>query len=147
MIQFPSIFEVRKITPWQEKDVEVIGQIRYEYDGGFFNLFFASCQGKKYYIREDDGDIKFFRVQQFVWSEVDLQSAEVGKNIDIWKYNFFIQETGVYRITSLKGRIGHDILPGRTVYYINTYFDGKDIFFQQDIETKKITSFLEVKDI
>ncbi len=137
-IDFPSIFIVGSTTPYKGKNIFVHGLIRYEYDGGFFDVFFAEIDGKKLFIQEDDGSITFFQESDWVDAPFELDLSMVGKSLVIDGSNYFIQETWVQKVVNIKGSIDSLFVPNKEYEYYDGTTNGNQIFIRRNPETKQI---------
>ena len=83
-IDFPSQFIVWKETEWKWKKVYVKGQLRYDYDWGFFDKFFVVIEWKELYITEDDWTIILLINWNWKNSSETLLDKPVWENINLF---------------------------------------------------------------
>lgn len=132
-LEFPSPFVVWKDTQFWGKDIRVKGQLRYEYDGGFFDEFFVEIAGKSYYIKEDDGQISFLEEETVDSSDVMLLLQTAGGNFSYDGRDFYIEEVGVFRLVNLKGFVNTKLIIGKEYEYLVGIFQGKKYVFEKEI--------------
>lgn len=132
-IDFPSIFQVGKTTEYEGKKIEVKGQLRYEYDWGFFDKFYATVDGKPMYIREDDGNITFSEDGKFQNWSMTLIDKAAGSNLDLWWKQLFVQEVGTFKLISMKWSVQNMLIPGKEYEYLDGIYNGKMYFLEKEI--------------
>ncbi|MCP4523227.1 MAG: DUF4178 domain-containing protein [Candidatus Gracilibacteria bacterium] len=131
-INFPSLFQVGKTIEYKGKKIEVKGQLRYEYNGGFFDKFFVVVQGKEMFIREDDGTVVFSQDGIFKESSLTLIDKEPGKYFTLSGKDIFIQEVGEFELVSMKGGVKNSLIPGKKYEYLDGMVDGKMYYFEKE---------------
>lgn len=132
-IDFPSIFQVGKTTEYEGKKIEIKGQLRYEYDWGFFDKFYATVDGKPMYIREDDGNITFSEDGKFQNGSMTLIDKAAGSNLDLWWKQLFVQEVGTFKLISMKWSVQNMLIPGKEYEYLDGVYNGKMYFLEKEI--------------
>ncbi len=144
-IEFPSIFIVWKEVEWKGKKVYVKWQLRYEYDWGFFDTFFVTIENKKYYIHEDDGKIILLQEGQWQDSNMTLLDKSVWETINIEWNEVFIQETGLFKLVSMKWFVNSDLIPWKEYEYLDGVMDGRMVYFEKEIWENKVRMAQEIK--
>lgn len=143
-IDFPSIFEVGKQTDFNGKKVYVKWQLRYEYDGGFFDKFFVEIDGKPYYIRQDDGTIKIVKDEKFRDYDLTLVDKIAWENLKIGDKSIFIQEVGIFKLVTMKWYVKNHLIPGREYEYLDGVYNWKNYFFERDVVGGKLRVNMEL---
>lgn len=131
-IEFPSLFEVGKQVSWEWQEVYVKGQLRYEYDWGFFDVFFVIINGKEYYIQEDDGSYTLLADTHWQASDAHIVDAPIWEHIDILWKNIFVQETWLLKLVAIKWFINNTLIPGKEYEYLDGVVDGHMIYFYKE---------------
>jgi hypothetical protein len=132
-IDFPSLFEVGKNIEYKWKNISVKGQVRYEYDWGFFDKFFVTVDGKQMYIREDDGTVIFSEDGIFQDWELTLIDKVPGTTLNLWWKELFIQEVWIFKLISLKWSVMNKLIPWREYEYLDWVYNQKMYFLEKDI--------------
>lgn len=132
-IEFPSQFEVWKETVYEGKKISVKGQLRYEYDWGFFDKFYASVDGTPMYIREDDGSVTFSEDGTFKASKISLIDKVPGQNATIWWNEMFVQEVWTFTLINMKWWVRNILIPGKKYEYLDGSHNGKIYFLEKEI--------------
>jgi len=122
-IEFPSIFKVWKELEWKWKKVYVKGQLRYEYDWGFFDKFFVIIDEKEYFIEEDDWNTKLLKDGSWQKSALKLLNKEVWKYSSIWWAEIFVQESGIFKLINIKWIVNNTLIPGKDYEYLDWIVD------------------------
>lgn len=143
-IDFPSQFIVWKETIWEWKSVYVKGQLRFEYDWGFFDKFFVTINWKEFYITEDDWTQKLLTNWKWQESTETLIDKPVWETINIFLKDIFIQESGLHKLSSMKGFINYNLIPWKEYEYLNWLIDWKIYYFEKEIWKNKIRINKEV---
>ncbi|PZM83590.1 hypothetical protein DLH72_03620 [Candidatus Gracilibacteria bacterium] len=144
-IEFPSQFEVGKNINFAGKDIYIKGQLRFEYDGGFFDEFFVEIEGKGYYLREDDGQISFLDEAKTEKSEVSLVDKIAGENFEYKGQKFYIEEVGIFKLVNLKGFIATKLTIGKEYEYLIGIFQGKKYIFEKESGNNFLRIIREIK--
>ena len=144
-IEFPSIFKVWKELEWKWKKVYVKGQLRYEYDWGFFDKFFVIIDGKEYFIEEDDWTTKLLKDWPWQNLSISLLDKEVWKYINIWWIEVFVQETGTFKLVNIKWIVNNTLIPGKDYEYLDWIVDWKMIYIEKEVWANKVRVLKEVK--
>ncbi len=137
-IDFPSLFQVGKDCEYEWKKISVIWQLRYEYDGWFFDKFFATVNGKQMYIREDDGTVTFSEDGKFQEGKLTLIDKVPGENLDLWWKNLFIQEVWEFQLVNMKGSVQNMLIPGKKYEYLDGVYNWKMYFLEKEIWADKL---------
>lgn len=132
-IEFPSIFQVWKNCEYEWKKIFVIWQVRYEYDGGFFDKFYANVDGQQMYIREDDGKVTFSEDGKFQKGTLTLIDKVPWTKLDLWWKDLFIQEVWTFRLVSLKWSVQNNLIPWKDYEYLDGSYNGKMYFLEKEI--------------
>ena len=143
-IDFPSEFIVWKETNWKEKKVYVKGQLRYEYDWWFFDKFFVVIDWKEFYINEDDWSQKLLENWKWQNSNETLLDKPVWETINLFWKDIFIQESGLFKLSSMKGFINSELIPWKEYEYLDWIIDWKIYYFEKEIWKNKIRINKEV---
>ncbi len=137
-IEFPSIFQVGKDCTYEWKKISIKWQLRYEYDWGFFDKFYATVDGKQMYIREDDGTVTFSEDGKFQTGKLTLIDKVAGTTLDLWWKELFIQEVWTFKLISLKGSVMNNLIPGKEYEYLDGVHNGKMYFLEKEIWADKL---------
>lgn len=137
-IDFPSIFEVWKTIDYHGKKISVKGQLRYEYDWGFFDKFYVEIDGKMMYIREDDGNITFSEDGKFQNGTITLIDKPAGSKINLWWKDLFVQEVWTFTLISMKGSVKNMLIPGKKYEYLDGIYNNKMYFLEKEIWADKL---------
>ena len=143
-IEFPSQFVVGKETLWNWKKVYVKGQLRYEYDWGFFDKFFVIIDGKEYYINEDDWTIKLLQDWKWQDSTETLLDKPVWEVVNLFWKKIFVQESWLFKLVSMKGFVNNVLIPGKEYEYLDWIIDWKMYYFEKIIWEDKVRVNKEV---
>ncbi len=131
-INFPSLFEVGKTIEYKGKKIDVKWQLRYEYNGWFFDKFFVVTQGKEMFVREDDGTVVFSQDWVFKQSSLTLLDKEPGTVFQISGKDIFIQEVWEFELVSMKGWVKNSLIPWKKYEYLDGLVDGKMYYFEKE---------------
>lgn len=143
-IEFPSQFVVWKETDFNWKKIYVKWQLRYEYDGGFFDDFFCVSDWKSFYIREDDWVISEILASKFEKNELNLWEKIASENFEFnWK-KFFIEETWFFKLVNIKWFVDDVLLPWKEYFYLTWISKWKKYFFEKDETNWKIRILQEI---
>jgi len=137
-IEFPSQFIVGKETQWNGKKVYVKGQLRYEYDWGFFDKFFVLIDWKEYYINEDDWMQKLILDWKWQKSSETLLDKPVWETISLFWKDIFIQETWLFKLVSIKWFVNNVLIPWKEYEYLDWIMDWKIYYFEKIIWEDKV---------
>ena len=137
-IDFPSIFIVWKNIKWEWKNIYVKWQLRYEYDWGFFDEYFAEIDWETFFIKEDDWQNILFKKGKWENSDIFLLDKNVWKTQNILWKNIFIQEIWTFKLISMKWYFDFDLILWEKYEYLNWIFDWKMCFFEKKIWENKI---------
>jgi len=143
-IEFPSIFEVWNTIDWKWKEVSVKWQLRYEYDWGFFDVFFVTIDSKSYYIHEDDWTQ--ILIQNWEWNDTNLTLIDktVWSKQNIWGNDVFVQENGLFTLASMKWFVDTDLIPWDKYEYLDGVVSGSIYHFEKIIWKNKVRVNKEV---
>jgi hypothetical protein len=144
-IEFPSEFVVGKIIDWKGKKVNVKAELRYEYDWGFFSKFFVEIEGKTYFILEDDWMQKLVKDWEWQKSDLGLLDKEVWDTVEILWKEIFVQETGIFKLTWIKGFVNTLLVSGKDYEYLDGIFEGKMFLLEKEIWSDRIRINQEVE--
>lgn len=143
-IDFPSQFIVGKETDWKGKKVYVKWQLRYEYDWWFFDKFFVIIDWKELYINEDDWKIILLKNWKWNKSSETLLDKPVWENIELFWKNIFVQESGLLKLSSMKGFVNADLIPWKEYEYLDWITDWKMYYIEKEIWADKIKVSKEI---
>ena len=143
-IDFPSQFIVWKEVDWENKKVYVKGQLRFEYDWGFFDKFFVLIDWKEYYINEDEWEQKLLIDWKWNSSSEWLLDKPVWENVSLFWKEIFVQESGLFKLSSIKGFINSDLIPWKEYEYLDWVINWKIYYFEKEIWADKIRVNKEV---
>lgn len=144
-IEFPTIFKVWKELDWKWKKVYVKWQLRYEYNGWFFDKFFVIIDWKEYFIEEDDWDSKLLIDWKWQHSGETIMDKPVWENITLWWIEIFVQETGLLKLTNIKWFVNNSLIPWKEYEYLDWIVNWKMIFIEKEIGSDRIRFIKEVK--
>lgn len=146
-IIFPSIFELWKITEYQNKKILVKWQIRYETDAGFFDDFFVEIDSKPFYIRENDGHISFIIEAKNGPDSLTLADKIAGMTLSYNSASFYIEEVGIFKLVNLKGFVSTKLEIWKEYEYLVGIFDWKKYFFEKESGSDVLRITKELKEI
>jgi len=132
-IEFPSEFIVWKETEWEWKKVYVKWQLRYEYDWGFFDLFFVEIDNNMYYIQEDDWIKTIIKNWKWQKSSMKLLDINVWEKFNISWNDIFVQETGIFKIEFMKWFVNTELVPWESYEYLDWILNWKIIHIEKNI--------------
>jgi hypothetical protein len=142
-IEFPTIFEVWKKIDWKGFWVHVKWRLRFEYDWGFFDKFFVIINGKEYFIQEDEGITKLLSEWDWQQSEEWLLDKTVWEMVVIQGEEVFVQESWIFKLTSMKGVIPTTLIPGNEYEYLDALSWWKWVYYVKEIWTNRIRIWRE----
>ncbi len=137
-IEFPTQFKVWENIVFQWKNIFVKWQLRYEYDGGFFDEFFVEIDGKWYYIKEDDGLISVLEEAKIETSELTLVDKIAWWNLEYNWQKLYIEEVGIFKLVNLRGFVATKLAIGKEYEYLVGIFEGKKYFFEKESGNKTL---------
>lgn len=143
-IAFPSIFELWKITEYQNKKILVKWQIRYETDAGFFDDFFVEIDWRAFYVREDDGQISFLIEAKNEKDSLTLVDKIAGMTFSYNSANFYIEEVGIFRVANIRGFVSTSLQIGVDYEYLTAITGGKKYFFEKNSATGHLKIWQEL---
>ena len=143
-IDFPSEFIVWKTIEWKWQKVYVKGQLRYEYDWWFFDKFFVIIDWKEFYINEDDWSQKLLQDWKWQNSSEWLLDKPVWETISLFWKEIFVQESGLFKLSSMKGYINSELIPWKEYEYLDWAIDWKMYYFEKVIWDDKVRVNKEV---
>lgn len=143
-IDFPSLFKVWKDLDWKWKKVYVKWQLRYEYDGWFFDKFFVIIDWKEYFIEEDDWTQKLLIDWKWQKSKETIMDKPVWENITLWWKSVFVQETWIFKLVNIKWFVNNILVPGKEYEYLDWIIDWKMYYVEKEIGDEKIRILKEV---
>ncbi len=144
-IEFPSLFQVWKIIDFKWKKINVKWQMRCEYDGGFFDIFYVQIDDKNYYIREDDGTYSITQKAKFEENSVSLIDKIAGSTFEFKDASFYIEEVGIFKLTSIKWYVNTKLIPGREYEYLTGIYRWSKYFFEKNTQENMLRVFKEVQ--
>ena len=144
-ISFPSQFIVWKSVEWNWYKVYVKWQLRYEYDWGFFDVFYVLIDWKEYYIKEDDWLIKLLDIWDWIESDINLINQEVWNYSSIFWKDIFVQEVWIYKLVNIKWIINTKLIVWKEYEYLDWYENWKMIYLEKESNSHKIRVINEVK--
>ncbi len=144
-IDFPSQFQVWKQGLFNGEKVQVKGQLRYEYEAWFHDDFFVIIDWQEFILRQDDGSTKKYKLVQELDKDIDMSSYKSWQNSVFWSKDIFIQETGILKLSSVKGYINMQILPGKSYQYVDGIIDGHMVYIEKQTDSWNIRILLEQK--
>ena len=137
-IDFPSVFVVWKEVEYLWKKIYIKWQLRFEYDGWFFDKFYAIVDWKEIYIREDDGTIKFSILENTIISDLTLVDKVPWENLNFEGKDLFIQEVWVFKLVNLKWFVKNLLIPWKEYEYLDWIYNWKMYFLERDTKEWKI---------
>ena len=145
-IEFPTQFVVWQETKFKWKDLYVKGQLRYEYDWGFFDKFLCIVDGKAFYLKEDDWIISIVLDWKFEKNSLRFTDKEAWDNFEYdWK-KMYIEEIWVFKLVNIKWFVDEILIPGKEYEYLNAVSGWKKYFFERESETWRIRLIREIQD-
>ncbi|MDQ7022142.1 MAG: hypothetical protein Q9M97_01170 [Candidatus Gracilibacteria bacterium] len=94
--------------------------------------------GEEFYISEDDGSQKILKNGKWQKSSETLLDRPVGETINIFGKEVFVQESGLHKLSSMKGFVNSDLIPGKEYEYLDGIIDGKIYYFEKEIGADKV---------
>jgi len=106
-------------TLWGRR-FQVMGRLRYQYDGGWWDEWFLVLENDKPgWLVEDEGEYRFY-VKQTLTSPVPaFEAIRVGSVLSIAGHQVFVTEKGRARIAGGEGQLAFAIVPGEQVDYVD----------------------------
>ena len=144
-IEFPSQFIVGKYTEWKNKKVYIKGQLRYEYDWGFFDDFFVEIDWKTYYLEEDDWNQKLIKNWEWQENNINLIDKPVWEKVKINGADIFVQETWIFNLVWMKGFVNTTLIPWKSYEYLDWIYNWKMIYLEKIVGENKIRVNKEVE--
>lgn len=97
----------------------VIGRLVYEYDGGMWQEWFLELEGdRRAWLQEDEGRFTYFK--QGVREGVPpVDQIQPGAEIQVGDRRVTVGEVDEATIVSAEGQLGHGLLPGETIRYVD----------------------------
>ena len=138
LIDFPSSFVVGSTTLYNSRQIMIYGRVRYEYDGGFFDVFFGEIDSKRLCIEEDDGMVTFFQESDWMNEPFAMNLSLVWKSLPMEGGNCFIQETWIQKLVHIQGSIDSLFVPNKEYEYYDGVQSGNRILIRRNPETKQI---------
>lgn len=143
-IDFPTIFEIGRNIEYNAKNIYVKWQLRYEYDGWFFDKFYVNIDWKESYIKEDDGIITILSIWGWQNSSIHLLDKTVWDIFEFVWEEIFIQEKGTFKLTNLKWSINEILIPWVEYEYLDWVSKWKMVYLEKPINEDKIRISREI---
>ena len=98
----------------------MVGRLRYQYEGGFWDEWFLTFDDDKPgWLVEDEGEYTFYVKTTAQGSLPSFDTVSVGNRVTIAGREVFITEKGHAEIAGGEGQLAFQILPGEKVDYVD----------------------------
>lgn len=126
LADFPSRFAIGKSGTLSGESFEVLGRLRYAYDGGFWDEWFLSfSNGKKRWLQEDEGELTIFEKESLTAPVPSFEEIKVGSMLQINEARVFVTEKNKANIRGGEGELFFTVKPGSSVLCIDGNASGK----------------------
>ena len=126
LIDYPSIFSVGAKGEFDGQNFEILGMLRYEYDGGFWDEWFIVMEnGKKYWIEEDEGELVLYEKERLSSAIPNWEKINVGSMINVNQKDVFVTEKFKAKIRGGRGELFFKIKPGEDIKIVDGNQQGK----------------------
>lgn len=128
LIESFSILFVGASGTLEGKRFRVLGRLRYEYYGGFWDEWFLEMEeGKFLWLQEDEGTFVAFQKKQIDSELPDISQFSVGTSLELGGRRIFITEKLEATIVGGEGELFFRVLPGQNVSCIDGNSSGSQV--------------------
>jgi DNA-directed RNA polymerase subunit RPC12/RpoP len=120
LADLPSLLQMHVPFRYQGKTYTPVGQVRYRYQGGFWDEWWVlDAGGEGRWVSVDEGDFAFEVPIHWPSPFPDIREAQVGKpvkrGVQVWE----ITEKNVCSCEGVRGELPERILPGERMGYLH----------------------------
>lgn len=120
LAEFASPLYIGATGALQGRRYQVVGRLRYQYEGGFWDEWFLTFDNDKPgWLVEDEGAYTFYVKTTAQGSLPSFDTVAVGNRVTIAGREVFITEKGHAEIAGGEGQLAFQILPGEKIDYID----------------------------
>jgi len=101
-----------------DRPFRVTGRLVYEYDGGMWQEWFLDLGEGRVWLQEDEGRFTALNEGDRA-SAPPFEGIRPGDEITVGGHRVTVGEVGEATIVSAEGQLGHQILPGETIRYVD----------------------------
>lgn len=120
LVDLPSKLFIDAEGEIEDKQFQVLGRLRYQYDSGMWDEWFIMFDGEQPgWLVEDEGTFKLYHKTTLTSSIPSFEQVQVGSTINVGGRQVFVTEKGEANIAGGEGQLAFNILPGEEIRYID----------------------------
>ena len=112
LVASPSILSLGATGKIEGKPFRVLGRLRYQYDGGFWDEWFLSVDGGQVWLQEDDGEFTAFEKESLKSAVPPFDDIYVGSMVEVNNLSLFVVERTEAIIAGGEGELYFRVTPG-----------------------------------
>lgn len=125
LVASPSILSLGATGQLLGKPFRVLGRLRYQYDGGFWDEWFCDHDGGQIWLQEDDGEFTAFTKETLKTPVPDFYEVGVGSSINVNDRSIFVVEVCESIIAGGEGELYFRVSPGMEANCVDGNSDGE----------------------
>ena len=137
LVDFESILSIGARGAIHNQNFTVLGRVRYEYDGGFWDEWFCLREDQsQFWLQEDDGTFTRFEKAKLLSPLPPYDEIGVGASLPINDGQFFVMEKCEAKVRGAGGELPFSLPPETPVKSIDGNMSGKQAsveFFPDEI--------------
>ena len=116
LVASPSILKLGASGRLFGQSFQVLGRLRYRYDGGFWDEWFLMTDdGKSIWLQEDDGEFTAFEKESIRSAVPAFDEVRVGSIVNVNNLALFVIERTAATIVGGEGELFFRVVPGQEV--------------------------------
>ncbi len=120
LAEMPSLLQLQLPFRYQEKTYTPVGQVRYRYQGGYWDEWWViDSAGRGHWVSVDEGDFAFEILMEWQAPFPDIRTLQVGQTLVQQSVTWHITEKQLCQCEGVAGELPEPILPGERMGYVH----------------------------
>lgn len=129
----------------QSEEYTIKGRIRYQYDEGYWDEWWAVSESNQGWLEEDEGSLLLWFSQKLTSKVPSFDTVSVGSSFELNSKEFFVTEKNTARVVGSEGELSEVYMPDVLVKCVDGAYDNQsgaleywedEISFSRAVEVK-----------
>lgn len=125
LVETPRVAQVGQKLAIRGQTYEVVGQVQYAYEDGYYDQFLLADDDKQIWLEQDEGEFRLFTELTPTPNAPDWDDLGVGEKIPLAGGTFYTMEFGEGNVVGGAGWLPLLALPGTGFMYIDGTWNGE----------------------